>query len=292
MSTSGVSILCDIACQLGEGPTYDPQSGKLFWFDIIGKKLLEKAMPDGPVSVYDLPEMTSALAVIDQNRQLLVTETGLHIRDVRTGAIGLHRPLEADNSVTRSNDSRVHPCGAFWIGTMGKKEEKGAGSIYWYFKGELRTLFPGITISNSICFSADGSIAYFTDTALNLLMRVECEPQSGLPIGEPKVFFDQRGGKGGLDGSIVDAEGTLWNARWGGGSLDAYSPDGRHMFSVDLPARQTTCPAFVGANADRIAVTSACIGMDPTARTLEPDAGKTFLVDRPVNGRFDPQVAL
>ena len=292
MNTSGVSILCDIACQLGEGPTYDPHSGKLFWFDIIGRKMLEKPMPDGPVTAHALPEMTSALAVIDQNRQLLVTETGLHIRDVRTGEIALHRPLEADNYVTRSNDSRVHPCGAFWIGTMGKKEEKGAGSIYWYFKGEIRTLFPGITISNSICFSADGSKAYFTDTAQNLLMRVECDPNSGLPIGEPKVFFDHRGGKGGLDGSVVGVDGVLWNARWGAASLDAYSPDGKRMLTVDLPARQTTCPAFVGPNADRIAVTSAYIGLDAKALKREPDAGKTFLVDRPVRGRFDPPVAL
>lgn len=292
MSASGFTILCDFPCQLGEGPTYDPQSGKLFWFDIIGKKLLEKALPDGPLIVHDLPEMTSALAVIDQTRQLLVTETGLHIRNVHTGSISLHRPIEANNPATRSNDSRVHPCGAFWIGTMGKKEETGAGSIYWYFKGEIRVLFPGITISNSICFSPDGTTAYFTDTALNILMRVECDPNTGLPIGEPAVFFDQRGGKGGLDGSIVDADGVLWNARWGAASLDAYSPDGKRVLSIDLPARQTTCPVFVRPNADRIAVTSAWVGLDEAARRRQLDAGKTFLIDRPVNGRFDPMVAL
>ena len=85
MTTPSVAILSDIDCHLGEGPTYDPVSGKLFWFDIRGRKLLEKPMPDGVVVVHDLPEMTSALAVIDDDRQLLVTETGLYIRDVRSG---------------------------------------------------------------------------------------------------------------------------------------------------------------------------------------------------------------
>ena len=287
-----VSILSDIECQLGEGPTYDPNTGTLFWFDITGRRLLEKPMPGGAVKVHDLPEMTSALAVIDDDRQLLATETGLHVRDIRSGEITPHRAIEADNPVTRSNDCRVHPSGAFWVGTMGKKAEKKAGAIYWYFRGELRTLYAGITIPNSICFSPDGATAYFTDTDLNLLMRVDCDPLSGLPNGEPSVFFDQSGGTGGLDGSVVDADGILWNARWGAASLDAYAPDGRRVRSVAIPARQTTCPVFVDPRADRIAVTSAWQDMDAGARAGDPHAGKTFLVELPVNGRFDPRVAI
>ena len=58
---TAVSILSDIACHLGEGPTYDPQSDTLFWFDILEKKLLEKRWPDGDVVVHDLPVMASAL---------------------------------------------------------------------------------------------------------------------------------------------------------------------------------------------------------------------------------------
>ncbi len=105
------------------GHAYDPATGKLFWFDIVGKKLLEKKFADGPTIVHDLPFMASALAMIDADRQLIAAEDGLYIRDVRTGALTLHTPLEADNPLTRSNDSRVHPCGAFWIGTMAKDEE-------------------------------------------------------------------------------------------------------------------------------------------------------------------------
>lgn len=287
-----VSILSDIACHLGEGPTYDPQSDTLFWFDILEKKLLEKRWPDGDVVVHELPVMASALAVIDADRQLLVTETGLHIRDVGTGKLTLHRPVEADNPLTRSNDSRVHPSGALWFGTMARTEEKGGGSIRWYFKGEIRTLFPAIGIPNSICFSADGRIAYYTDTAINVLMRVDCDPATGLPTGEPTVFYDQRKDKGGLDGSVVDAEGVLWNARWGAASLDAYSPDGKRIRSIPMPARQSSCPAFVGPKADRMIVTSAYHFYDAKGRERDPQAGKTFLVDLPVNGRFDPPVAL
>jgi sugar lactone lactonase YvrE len=292
MDKTGVSILSDHVCHLGEGPTYDPATDTLFWFDILGKKLLEKRVAGGETIVHDLPEMTSALAVINDGHQLLMTESGLNIRDVRTGAVTPHFAIEADDPSTRSNDSRVHPCGAFWVGTMGKKAERKAGSIYWFFKGEFRKLFPDISIPNSICFSPDGATAYYTDTRENILYRVGCDPETGLPVGEPKVFFDHSGKKGGLDGSVVDAEGVLWNARWGASCVDAYSPDGKRIRTIEVGTLQPSCPAFVGANADRLAVTTAQEGMDAAARKADPTAGKTLLLDLPVKGRFEPRVLI
>ena len=91
---------------------------------------------------------------------------------------------------------------------------------------------------------------------------------------------------------MVDADGTLWNARWGGARVDAYTPDGRLLRSVGVPARQSSCPAFVGPNASRLAVTSAWKGMDAATRAADPEAGKTFLLDIELRGRFDPRVLI
>ncbi|MEP9397713.1 SMP-30/gluconolactonase/LRE family protein [Mesorhizobium sp. KR2-14] len=292
MEESGVSVLSDHVCHLGEGPTYDPDTDTLFWFDILGRKLLEKQLGGGATIVRELPEIMSALAVINEGHQLLVGESGLSIRDVRTGAITSYLPIEADNPVTRSNDARVHPCGAFWIGTMGKKAEPGAGAIYWFFKGEVRKLVGNVSIPNSICFSPDGTAAFYTDTKENVLFRLACDPETGLPTGEKQVFFDHHGDEGGLDGSVVDADGVLWNARWGAGCIDAYSPEGRRIRSVAVPARQPSCPAFIGGGADRLAVTSAWEGMDEAARSADPLAGQTFLLDQQVKGRFEPRVLI
>ena len=287
----GVSILSDHICQLGEGPSYDPDTDTLFWFDIVDGKLLEKPLA-GALKIHDLGLMASAIAVIDDHRQLIATEKGLQVRDVATGKLTLHTPIEADNPSTRSNDSRVHPCGALWTGTMGKGEEKGAGSIYWFFKGELRRLFSDITVSNSICFSGDGTIAYYTDTATGLLMRVACDPVTGLPTGDPKVFVDHRSSKGYVDGSVVDREGVLWNAVWGGRVVKAYAPDGALLREIAMPVTQPSCPAFVGQKGDRLAVTSAWKGKDDKQRKLDPQAGMTFLLDIPVRGRFEPRVLI
>lgn len=292
MDDIAVSIISDIACHLGEGPVYDAAAGALFWFDIAECKLLRKRWPDGKTIVHDLPLMASAFAVTTQGRQAIVTETGLHLRDPASGALALVQPIEADDRATRSNDARVHPCGAFWISTMGKRAETAAGTIYWYRAGELRPLFPRITIPNSICFSPAGDAAFFADTAVNRLWRVACDPATGLPVGEPAIFLDQPDEDGHFDGSVTDRDGLLWNARWGSGALDCYDAAGRRLRRIALPARQTSCPAFVGPQADRIAVTSAWQGLGAEGRRRDPHAGSTFLVDLPVRGRHEPLLLL
>lgn len=291
MSEAAVSILSDHVCELGEGPSYDPATDTLYWFDILNGLLVEHRCGSG-TKTHPLGRMASAIAVVDGGRQLVSTEAGLYVRETATGRLALHTAVEADNPATRSNDGRVHPCGAFWVSTMGKKAEPGAGSIYWFFKGALRRLFSNVSIPNSIAFSTDGTAAYYTDSAKGLLMRTQCDPATGLPLGEPKVFADRGGGAGDHDGSVVDADGTLWNARWGEGRVNAYSPDGRLVRSVPVPAVQTSCPAFFGPRADRLAVTSAWAGMDEKQRAADPHAGKTFRIDLPVNGRFEPRVLI
>ncbi|WP_159586763.1 SMP-30/gluconolactonase/LRE family protein [Chelativorans xinjiangense] len=292
MSDVAVSVLSDTACRLGEGPAYDAHTDTLFWFDILERKLLELPLSGGKAQVHDLPVMASALARVDETRQLLVTETGLQLRDRASGALEMLAEVEADRPDMRSNDARPHPAGALWFGTMGKTSQEQAGAIYWFFKGEVRRLFSHITIPNSICFSPDGAIGYFADTRENRLYRVACDPETGLPVDDPVLTVEGNEMPGGIDGSVIDAEGTLWNARWGGGRLDAWTARGELIRSIPLPARQATCPVFIGLNADRLAVTSAFQGMDEAAREADPDAGKTFVLDLPVKGRFDPPVLL
>lgn len=292
MSEALVSVLSENPCQLGEGPTYVPDTDTLWWFDIVGKKLFERVIGEGRETVHDLPMMASALGVIDERRHLLVTEDGLFLRDPETGRLEKHMEIEPDRPGNRSNDARVHPSGAFWIGTMSKTMDAGAGAIHWYREGEVRTLFTDITITNSICFSPDGDVAYFADTRKNVIQRVECDPETGLPRGEATIFVDGAGGEGLFDGSICDAEGNLWNARWGAGMLDKYDAGGRRMRSIALPAAHVTCPAFLGRKADRLAVTTATIGRNPSQLAEEPGAGKTFLVELPVSGRLEPRIRL
>ena len=62
--------------------------------------------------------------------------------------------------------------------------------------------------------------------------------------------------------------------------------------SCDVPATQPSCPAFVGARAERLLVTSAWQGMDDAARAADPQGGKTFDLGIEVKGRFEPAFRL
>lgn len=287
-----VRILDEARCLLGEGPSYELETDALFWFDILDRKLLEHSFKAGKTIIHDLPFMASAIFSVDSKRQLILSEQGLHLRDRATGALTPHTSVEADNAVTRSNDARAHPCGAISFGTMGIEEEPGAGAIYHFFKGAVRVLFANITIPNSICFSPDGAIAYFVDTPTHQLMRVAIDPKTALPAGEPQIFFAHQGA-GWIDGSVCDADGNVWNARWGAGEVACHAADGRVISSFAVPlSPQTSCPAFVGKNADGMIVTSAYKRMSDEALAAAPDAGKTFIAGIRLNGRHEPKVLL
>ncbi|KQY19959.1 SMP-30/gluconolactonase/LRE family protein [Rhizobium sp. Root482] len=284
-------ILCDTALELGEGPTFDPATGTAWWFNIKGRELHELHLESGRKQVHPLPFMGSVLAVIDPQRQLLASDQGLFIRDTQTGALSSYAALE-NVPANRSNDGRVHSSGSLWVSTMGKSAEKNAGVIYHVAKGVVTRLYGDITIGNGICFSPDGGTAYFVDSSNNRFMRVAVDPQTGLPSGEPTLFSDQSGNPGDVDGAVCDAEGLVWNARWGEGTVDVYAPDGTRIRRHAVPASQSTCPAFIGAGADRLLVTSAFADMDDAARAADPYAGKTFELGVAVKGRFEPAYKL
>jgi len=285
------TVLCSERCHLGEGPTYDVATDTAWWFDIVERRLFEARLGSGEITIHSLEVMGSALGRIDAHRQLVVADDGLYIRDTAGGRMALYRSLEADNPATRSNDARVHPSGTFWIGTMGRQAERGFGAIYALRRGELSLLYGRITIPNAICFSPDGTVGYFADTGKNTLFRVDLNAATGLPRGEPAALVTRRGG-GGIDGAVVDADGLIWNARWGGGCIDVYNPKGEHQRSLRVPARQSSCPAFVGPDLSRLLVTSAWQGMTEEGKRDDPDHGRTFVLDAAARGRAEPDVRL
>jgi sugar lactone lactonase YvrE len=113
-----------------------------------------------------------------------------------------------------------------------------------------------------------------------------------MPVGNPATLYDHRGGVGALDGAVVDRDGLIWNARWGGSCIDVYTPEGNRVRALRVPATRPSCPAFVGDKFDRLLVTSAWQGMDEQARAADPHHGGTFILDVGARGRPEPRVRL
>ncbi len=276
-------------CHLGEGAFWHPERAQFFWFDILGHRLLSRDV--GGPREWTFGECASAAGWIDRDTLLVATETALVRFSIESGERDLVVALEADNPATRSNDGRADPFGGFWIGTMGKRAEPGAGAIYRYFGGRLEQLYRGIAIPNAICFSPEGRRAYFTDSTTRRIMVQTLDPE-GWPVGRPDVFADLAAEGLNPDGAVVDSEGYLWNAQWGAGRVARYGPDGRFDRAMAVPARQVSCPAFGGKNFDRLYLTTAREGLDAEALHSDPLAGQTFFADPGVTGRPEPRVIL
>lgn len=273
------------ACALGEGVLWHPERQQLFWFDILGNKLLSRS-GDEPLE-WQFKEHVSAAGWIDQDTLLVASETALMTFDIPTGRSNPLIDLEADNPITRSNDGRADPKGGFWIGTMGKNAETGAGSIYRFYKGALELLFQDITITNAICFSPDGSTAYFTDTRTGVILQQALDAE-GWPVGPATTFVDLTSEGLNPDGAIVDAEGCLWNAQWGAGRVARYAPNGELLETVAVPAQQASCPGFGGPDLKTLFVTTAAIDAAPE----DTAAGQTFACKTAFKGQREYKVIL
>jgi sugar lactone lactonase YvrE len=272
-------------CQLGEGPLWHPEREQLFWFDILGRRML--SVQAGEQHQWQFEEHVSAAGWVDSDTLLIASETALFRFELGTGKQEVIAPLEMDNSETRSNDGRADRWGGFWIGTMGKSAEAGAGAIHRWYRGELETLFGAITIPNAICFSPDGSCAYFTDTPTRKILRQKLD-DDGWPVGEPEVFVDMAKEALNPDGAVVDAEGCLWNAQWGASRVARYSAEGVFLSAVEFPAEYTSCPAFGGDDLTTLFATSATQGMIEPG----PQEGLTYAIQTGIVGQKEHRVIL
>jgi L-arabinonolactonase len=94
------------------------------------------------------------------------------------------------------------------------------------------------------------------------------------------------------DGSVIDAEGFLWNAQWGGAKLARYSPDGMVSSTFGLPVSQPTCLCFGGESFDWLFVSTATEGLSEAQLRKEPEAGNVLIYRTAFRGlpedRFRP----
>ncbi|SDO06710.1 SMP-30/gluconolactonase/LRE family protein [Vreelandella arcis] len=285
------TLAVDCRCELGEGPQWQAKSQRLYWCDILSKRLHWLSPANGEQGQYTLDQMVSLATPLVDGRLLLVGERSLSIFDPTTQSQAHFADFEVDNPITRSNDARVDRHGSLWLSTMGKRAEPGAGSLYRLHNGELTQLRSGLTIPNAICFSPAGDAAYFTDTPTGIVMRWPLDSQ-GWPQGEPQPWADFSKAPGNPDGAVVDSEGCLWLALWGAGQVVRLNHDGQVTDEVKLPVSQPSCPVFAGDNLAQLYITTAQEGFSAEQRREQPQAGGLFVADCGVRGLADPLLRL
>ena len=102
-------------------------------------------------------------------------------------------------------------------------------------------------------------------------------------LGERRVFSDEKL-PGYCDGSAIDSQGYLWNARFAGSCLIRFAPDGRVDRKLDLPVTNPTCCCFGGPDLKTLYVTSARFGLGAEQLRRNPSEGAVLAVAVDVPG--------
>lgn len=283
--TDTAELFIDSRCELGEGPFWHPFQERLFWFDILNKTLFSATEGGIMIDRFTFDAPVSAAGVIDADNLGIASAAGIFRLHLPTDTREVVAPLAADSTVVRTNDGRVNPAGGLWIGTMGLKNpgKVAAGSLYQVRAGQVTTILTDQHIPNATCFSPDGRTAYYSDNVTKIIRKVPIDPETGLPNGDWSEYARIEG-PGGPDGSVIDAEGFMWNAEFGNGRVVRRDLNGRVVRTVTVPVSQPTCPSFGDLNLKTLYVTSARENMSAEKLAAEPHAGGVFAIELDVPG--------
>jgi L-arabinonolactonase len=280
-------VVLDCRNCLGESIVWDDRERRLYWVNIHNGEVWSwDPDPGSEPVILRLPERVGALGLREAGGLVLALAKGFALFDPNTSRLQKLTEIEADLPTTRLNDGRIDPAGRFVCGGMDEGDpQQPLSAVYSLDHNQAaRRIIHGISCANSICWSPDGRIMYFTDMPSRRIDAFDYDPETG-DLTHRRVFADLRNEPGAADGSIIDAEGCLWNAQWRGSKLVRYRPDGTVEREVPLPVSNPTCLAFGGDNLDILFVTTAWFTLSDKERTQEPHAGSLFAFRPGVRGR-------
>lgn len=278
---------------LGECILWDEQTQSAWWTDIHNARLYRYVLADKHLQEFELPGRLCSFGFIEHDPRLVCAfAEGFALYDPASGEREWLFQPESGYRGTRFNDGRVDRQGRFWSGTMVENEpavdatgSPVKGSLYWLSPQGWGKTLEGIRTANSLCWSRDGHTAYFTDSKTREIRAYDFDAASAT-LSNGNVFARTPDGSS-PDGSIIDAQGCLWNAHWGGSRVVRYSPAGKILAELILPVSQPTCPCFGGPDLNLLFVSTARENLTETSLKQQPDAGNVFVYHTPYQGLLE-----
>ena len=260
----------------GEGPVWSPSWGGLRWVDMLAGDVLSLAA-DGSVHRRSVSGVVAALRPRRGGGAVFGIERGFALEDA-DGTLTRLPPLWDDESV-RMNEGGCDPEGRFYCGSMAYDQRPGAAALHRLDPdGGTTRVLDGVTVSNGLEWSPDGSRAYYDDTATHRVDVFDHDPDRGLHARRPFAEIPD----GGLpDGLTVDADGGLWVALADRGEVWHLTSDGVHDEVVEVPVGKVTACTFGGPDLDQLFITTSREGVPPGE---DPLAGSLFRADVGVRG--------
>ena len=272
---------------LGEGARWDARRDELLRVDILaGRVFRDRVEEDGsltPIANYELSGTVGAVAPIEGDAGWLLAANRGFAYLAPDG--GTRHLAEVAPEGTRMNDAACDPVGRLWAGTKAHDNRAGGGALYRLERdGHVERMLDGLTISNGIGWSPDGSTMYLVDTVPRVIHAFAFDIEHGT-IADGCVLVTIPDVGAGPDGLTVDASGDIWVAIFGGGRVQRYSPDGVLRQELSVPASQATSCAFGGPGLRWLYVTTATEGWSDEQRRADRNAGLVYRLETDATGR-------
>ncbi|MDA3960405.1 MAG: SMP-30/gluconolactonase/LRE family protein [Planctomycetota bacterium] len=272
------------SAQLGEGPRWWAEVGRLLWVDIDGGLVLTHDPATGQDQILDLDEKVGCVTPTTTGDFIAGLASGIARIDAITGTVDLLHSPEKDKPKNRFNDGAVDPAGRLWAGTMGP--DRGGALYRLDHDGSLHTMLTGIGTSNGLCWSLDNATFYYIDTPTAQVRIFDYDVDIGALGTEHEPLPIPAADMGHPDGMTIDDEGMLWIAHWGGSRVTRWDPRARQCtYTIAMPAERVTAPWFGGDGSDLYITTAA---PEKDKRQSQPDAGRLFCCRVDVTGPAAP----
>jgi len=271
-------IAVDHKSVVGECPIWHPFDKKLYWIDIPEGIIFRYDPETGNHEEFYSGEVIGGFTIQEDGSLLLFLERGAVkiLKDGETSTVIDEIYEELD---TGFNDVIADPEGRVFCGTMPAKDHK-ARLYRLDTNGSITKILDGIGISNGMGFTPDRKQMYFTDSPGGKIYLFDYDLKTG-NIENQSVFVTVPESEGVPDGMTVDKEGCIWSARWDGGCLIRYKPDGKEDLRIQFPAKKISSVTFGGKDYRDIYVTTA--GGDKREEE-GPDAGALFHLNLDIQG--------
>ena len=275
-----VELVVDCQCHLGEGPIWHPVEKRLYWLDILrGLVFVYNPVENEHRVIYEGEPVGGMTMQADGSLLFLMSEG--KIAAWKNGGLQVVTQItDQYEKERRFNDAIADPAGRVYTGTMSKEDR--TGRLYRInTDGTAVTIMEGVITSNGMAFSSDLKRLYHTETRAWKIHVFDYQRDTG-ELKNQRTFVDvpRDEKEGRADGLTIDAEGCIWSARYEGGVIVRYTPDGCEERRISVPARKVTSLAFGGENLEDLYITTAG-GQD---RSEDTYAGALFRLRPGVRG--------
>jgi sugar lactone lactonase YvrE len=276
-------VVHEARARLGEGPVWDERTRTLFWIDILNYRVHQFFPDRGTGRVFEVGDLVGSVALTESDSLLLALRHRLARLDLVTGEVEHLVDVEEGKDDNKLNDGKPDARGRFWFGSFSQNE--GEAALYRYDPdGSLHVMQEGMTGSNGLGWSPDGRTFYLTDSGEKRIYAYDFDTASGRIDGR-RVFVDLADREPTPDGLTVDEAGHVWTAQFDGGEVLRFSPEGRQVGRIEVPAVRTTSCAFGGADRTRLYITTASVGLSEQQIEENFHSGDLFAVETGIVGQ-------